>query len=75
MKNTSLGILNNLKESIDFPKFEQDLMDHIVSYLEELAEEGKAEISNIETFVNMEGSHVCKYTLEGETFLVSVDML
>ena len=74
MKNTSLGILSNLKESADFPKFEQDLMDNVASYLEGLADEG-AEITDIETYLNLEGSYCCKYKLEGETFVVSVDML
>ena len=74
-KNTSLGILGALKESIDFPRFEEDLMNNIKAYLEKLAESGAAEVSDVKVFYNMEGSYVCQYKLEGEDFIVSVDML
>ena len=75
MKNTSLGILSKLAEAADYPKFEEDLMQHVKEYLEGLASSGKAEISDVKVFYNIEGSYVCQYTLEGETFLVTVDML
>lgn len=59
-----------VNESIDYPKFEQELMQDIVGILE-----NKEGVSNVSTFYNMEGSYVCTYELEGEKFIITTDML
>jgi hypothetical protein len=74
-KNTSLNILGAIKESVDYPKFEEDLMNNVKAYLENLAKDESIGISDIKVFYNIEGSYVCQYTLDGENFIVSVDMI
>lgn len=70
MKSLSNKIMDNINESIDYPKFESELMSDIVGLLEE-----KEGVENISSYMNIEGSYVCTYTLEGERFVISIDML
>ena len=74
-KNTSLNILGAIKESVDYPKFEEDLMNNVKAYLDNLAKDESIGISDVKVFYNIEGSYVCQYTLDGEKFIVSVDMM
>lgn len=57
-----------LKESTDYPKLESELMGVIADYLS-----GIEGVSNISTYEDMELNRVCKYTYDGNTFVVRVD--
>lgn len=70
LKKTGIKAKKKVTESIDYPKFEQELMQDIVGILE-----NKEGVSNVSTFYNMEGSYVCTYELEGEKFIITTDML
>ena len=70
MKSLSNKIMDNINESIDYPKFESELMADIVDLLE-----SKEGVEVVSSYMNIEGSYVCTYTFEGERFIISIDML
>lgn len=71
LRDSMSGSLNekeNLKESENYPKLESELMGVVADYLS-----GIEGVSNISTYEDMELNRVCKYTYDGNTFVVRVD--
>ena len=59
-----------MKESEDYPALEKEMMEKIKEFL--LSNEG---VTGISIYQDLELNWVCKYQYNGETFIVSVDMM